>query len=539
MRRLCTLILALVLVQVVSAATIFVPGSYSTIQAGIDAASSGDTVYVEAGTYVENITLKSGVRVMGEGADVTKINGNDTGRAVTCIDCSNITRLNGFTITGGDADLAGGMYNLNSTAVIKNCIFKSNTANNGGGVINENASVTIIGCTFTNNSSDWGGGILNRDGSEVTISDCTITENTSTTNGGGIRNMGGSVVTITNCTIKENLTTEDYAGGVYCANRANVTITDCTLSRNFPENIFGSGGYTDGGGNYIDERIYVDEYGKPAHYRYVQDAIDAAVDGDTIVVMPGRHYATLNMLGKAITLQSSDPTDADVISSTLLDGGYKGTVITCNSGETADTVITGFVITRGNGTEVTEDSNVRIVGGGMLNNQSSPTITNCTFSKNALGQPDERPFGYGGGMYNHESSPTITNCTFISNYASYTGGAIYNKDSSSPIITNCNFFSNVTGQTGSGINSWGYCTVELTNCKFYGHDNPTLWNAYYSEYIYNGVTFDFCPPPSFMTDRIPGDIDASGTVDLEDFAIIANPLRAVAILAENWLERAK
>jgi len=65
----------------------------------------------------------------------------------------------------------------------------------------------------------------------------------------------------------------------------------------------------------------------------------------------------------------------------------------------------------------------------MWNDESSPTLTNCTFWRNWAGNQ-------GGGMWNLESSPTVTNCTFWGNIAEGTGGGIYLANSS-PVLTNC------------------------------------------------------------------------------------------------------
>ena len=46
----------------------------------------------------------------------------------------------------------------------------------------------------------------------------------------------------------------------------------------------------------------------------------------------------------------------------------------------------------------------------MYNDNSSPTLTDCTFTEQ-LGRR------YGGGMYNTSSSPTLTDCTFTDNSA--------------------------------------------------------------------------------------------------------------------------
>ncbi|MCP4593005.1 MAG: hypothetical protein GY842_19910, partial [bacterium] len=71
-----------------------------------------------------------------------------------------------------------------------------------------------------------------------------------------------------------------------------------------------------------------------------------------------------------------------------------------------DATIDGFTITAGNA----DGSNPHHRGGGMYNDNASPTVTNCTFTGNSA--------DYGGGMANYSSSsPTVTNCTFTGNSA--------------------------------------------------------------------------------------------------------------------------
>ena len=108
----------------------------------------------------------------------------------------------------------------------------------------------------------------------------------------------------------------------------------------------------DGIGDVCDGVLYV-----PVPYATIQSAIDAAENGDTVIVLPGKYVENINLSGKAITLRSTDPTDEDVVLSTIIDGARRASVITCNTGEGADTVISGFVITNGMSNK----------GGGMYN----------------------------------------------------------------------------------------------------------------------------------------------------------------------------
>ncbi len=81
-----------------------------------------------------------------------------------------------------------------------------------------------------------------------------------------------------------------------------------------------------------------------APYCSIQTAIDNAVDTDEIVVAPGAYVETINFLGKAITVRSSDGPEVTII----VDGkDLFESIVSCVSGEGSDTVLDGFTITRG------------------------------------------------------------------------------------------------------------------------------------------------------------------------------------------------
>ena len=105
-------------------------------------------------------------------------------------------------------------------------------------------------------------------------------------------------------------------------------------------------------------------------YCSIQTAIDAAVDGDEVLVAPGPYLENIDFLGKAITLKSSDGPEV-----TVIDAAGSGTVITCASGEGPDSVLDGFTITGG----------FADFGGGMYCAGASPTVSGCVFVANIDG----------------------------------------------------------------------------------------------------------------------------------------------------------
>ena len=119
-------------------------------------------------------------------------------------------------------------------------------------------------------------------------------------------------------------------------------------------------------------------------------------------------------------------------------------------------VLDGFTITAGyaNGSGNPDNS-----GGGMYNTSGSPTIINCTFSKNAAGNA--------GGMANRDNfSPTLINCTFIGNAVTSSGAGMFDWHSASTLI-NCTFSGNF-GRYGAAARIYD-SSVTLTNCTFSGN----------------------------------------------------------------------
>ena len=235
----------------------------------------------------------------------------------------------------------------------------------------------------------------------------------------------------------------------------------------------------------------------PTEYPTIQAAIDLAWDGVTIIVAEGTYYENINFKGKYLTISSTDPNDPNVVANTIIDGNDNGPVVTFSCGEDGNSVLASFTITNGNfrngGGIRCFDSSPTITnctfsrnsasggGGGMYNDYSSPILTNCSFTGNSA------EYGYGGGMYNHRSNPTLTNCMFSGNSAKYVGG-MCNYDSS-PTLTNCSFTGNSAERDGGGMYNENNSSPTVTNCTFSGNSavsgggmynrdsSPTLTNC--------------------------------------------------------------
>jgi predicted outer membrane repeat protein len=171
---------------------------------------------------------------------VTTLSGDITGadnsyHVVTGSDTDATAVLDGFTITGGNADgsstdrYGGGMYNSGGSPTVANCTFNANHADYGGGMSNGGGSPTVTRCTFTGNTAQYNGAGMYNSSSDAALTDCLFDGNIANTSGGGIYNRYAGN-TYTNCTFVGN--SANNGGAVYCYHYTTAAVTNCLFTGN-------------------------------------------------------------------------------------------------------------------------------------------------------------------------------------------------------------------------------------------------------------------------------------------------------------------
>jgi len=225
--------------------TIRVPANQPTIQAGIDAASPGDTVLVSPGVFVENLDFKNKKLVVGSlflaSGDTafisqTIIDGNRSGSVVTFRGFEPAgTALVGFSIrnglgSGDFPNSRGGGIHIAIVAqpLIRYChVFGNETngaSNRGGGIYASSQTAVISNCKIYNNTSENGAGVSIGNGAQMTVLDsCSIFGNT----GSGIQISFSDKVRVSRSKIYSNT-----SWGIRNALSNNTSIIHCTISGN-------------------------------------------------------------------------------------------------------------------------------------------------------------------------------------------------------------------------------------------------------------------------------------------------------------------
>jgi predicted outer membrane repeat protein len=543
--------------------------AYTSLQSALSAAVSGDEIWVAAGTYkpttgtdrAATFQLKNSVPVYGGFAgnessrvqrkptvNVTILSGDigtlgvpgDNVYHVVTGNSSGSAILDGFTITAGNADgstsnsFGGGLYKPGAgNLVLKNMIFKDNSAaDSGGGLylignstltnvsfINNSAASTggglyargdgsLTAVRFKGNSSGYGGGIL-FDAGSLTINNGTFTNNMTTNDGGAINSAG--TLTINTSVFSGNTA---YLGAGIMAPEGNVTITNSTFSNNATSGLAGGAGLMSGG----------------------------------TVTISNTTFSSNVADGAGGALFNADPGTMTVKDSTLTNNsGYNGGgIYNAGSLSVVNSIFSGNHITQGSGgaianfqgtlavTDSTFSNNNAVVNpyflggggeGGAIYTLSALTISNSTFNGNqasrggalscnsnmgAITSTDSTyvsnsalsDSGGDGGAIFVNCHSTILKNTFASNTAAHYGGAILADDNIGLMeITNSTFYGNVAlAGSGGGIANFGHLAVSSST---FSHNNASNGGA-----IRNGLGGDLSLRNSILANSVGG-VDCS------------------------------
>ena len=214
-----------------------------------------------------------------------------------------------------------------------------------------------------------------------------------------------------------------------------------------------------GSGTASGATIVVDPSGA-GDYREIQAAIDAAEDGDEVLLKPGEYVVTepIEFRGKAVRVRGEAGARETTIrmAKQPADRG-RASVVIFEAGETEATALEGVTLTGGKGTLL--PGNV-FTGGGVYCYSSSPTLEDCRISGNSA--------DVGGGAYCYNSSTILKNCTISENSAG-SGCGVF-SGGSSPTLTNCTISKNSAWDApGGAVSCWGSSPI-LRNCTI--SENP-------------------------------------------------------------------
>ncbi|MDB5300985.1 MAG: hypothetical protein JWO87_2648 [Phycisphaerales bacterium] len=320
--------------------------------AQVQAAPGNYTINVPAGNYpLAGGTLNVKDPGVGNSVAIKSVGGTalidaQNHSTVLDIDTGTTAQLTGLQITGGNSPSAGGIGNNGDLTLTDSTVSGNTSTAIGGGILN-NGILNAVGSTLSGNSgTTYAGGLYNH--GAATLTDCLITGN-SAAQEGGIAN--GGTLTLTGCTISNNKAT--YGAGV--GNAGTLTISASTIN-----------------GNSGTGAVGITNVGKAT-------VINCTIAGNSADLYAG---AILN--GGPAVLSIIDSTISG--NSALLDGGIyssgavtlNGTIVAGNSGGDLHGTFTGSYNLVGDGSGGLLPANHNLAGNpllGPLGDYGGPTRT--------------------------------------------------------------------------------------------------------------------------------------------------------------------
>lgn len=199
----------------------------------------------------------------------------------------------------------------------------------------------------------------------------------------------------------------------------------------------------------------------PGSYSTIQSAIDASVNGDTVLVASGMYFENIVFRGKRIVVTSwfMNNSDPSYIQNTVINGSTpvfsdSGSCVRIVNGEDSTAILQGFTLTGGYGTLWQDEHGPGRYweGGGVFIALSSPTVRFNIIRNNNVNRPGGASTG-GAGIRLGDGAPRIYNNIIMNNAGMYGGGIVSNF--ASPTIRNNVIAYNVVSPAVSGLPTYG------------------------------------------------------------------------------------
>ncbi len=519
---------------------------YATIAKALTQVSeSRNVIYLKKSEnpYKEHdLTLSDNVIIKCEDKAVT-IDGENAGRIFIVTGTARIEDLN--LINAQSSDNGGAIYVNGGDLTVSNCVFSSNTAAKGEAIYMESGSLNLSGNTITDDETIYlAGGTVNYiliflDNATVNAEfgeTINLTATLTDDNGNAIR---GGILTFT--ANGEAVGTVDLSGDSPLA-------ISYTAPSEADSDIAISGSYSYDGGNVINGTVHAAAFNwfieGGDRYETLEQAIEAAENGDVIYANPGTYNVNWIEIEKNITIKANE----------------SGSIVLNGNGKWIFRIYADVILE--NLTFINGSSNSD--GGLIIHRGSSLVINNSAFKES------QSTSGRGAAIYVDSSAKKITieNSAF-DNIEAYEALIYYYSSSIIDVIktnfTNINVikkgmfyfyygginliesqFINITGDEGAAVYLWDLNDNNITKCLF---DNVTTGshgiiysrsvtaNINYNVFLNINQGVDSSSSPANADYNYWGSNDprtyATGNTVMNNWVIMnVNPLSAEGIVGE-------